>query len=146
MLEYRVYQNKNKVTSTYGKFYARAAINQSVNIDGLAHHMSQHNTPFSKGVIKGMLTDMVACIHELVLNGTAVKIDDLAIFSVGIEAMPADTAEDWSIASHLRSYKLRARATGEFSRAELNAVATSKEAAHYEYNKKEAASKETEQP
>jgi len=31
--------------------------------------MSNHNTPFSKGAIKGMLTDMVVCIKELLLEG-----------------------------------------------------------------------------
>jgi len=112
-------------------------VNQTYNIDALADHMSLHNTPFSKGVIKGILTDMVSCIHELVLDGTAVKLDNLAIFSVGMQTEPADTAEDWTVSSHLKTYKLRARATGEFTKAELNSVVTSKEANYYEYNKKE---------
>jgi glucose/arabinose dehydrogenase len=31
-----------------------------------------------------MITDMVSCVKELTLQGFAVKIDDLAIFSIGI--------------------------------------------------------------
>ena len=42
--------------------------------------MSNHNTPYSKGAIMGMLTDMVGCIKELLLEGKNVKIADLAIF------------------------------------------------------------------
>nr|WP_294058541.1 hypothetical protein [Prevotella sp. CAG:732] len=62
----------------YGKFYARPAITQTIGIDGLSEHMSSHNTPFSPGAVKGMLTDMVICIRELCLQGIAVKIDNLA--------------------------------------------------------------------
>ncbi len=40
---------------------------------------------FSKGAIKGMITDMAFCIKELCLQGISVKIDDLAIFSIGIK-------------------------------------------------------------
>lgn len=46
--------------------------------------MSNHNTPYSSGVIKGVLADMVSCTKELILDGKNVKLDDLAIFSVGI--------------------------------------------------------------
>ena len=48
--------------------------------------MSKHNSPYSGGVIKGVLSDMVDCIKELLLDGKCVKIDDLAIFGVGIRS------------------------------------------------------------
>ena len=48
--------------------------------------MSNHNTPYSSGVIKGVLADMVSCTKELILDGKNVKLDDLAIFSVGSSA------------------------------------------------------------
>ena len=31
-------------------------IGKTVNVDELARHMSEHNTPYSKGAIKGVLT------------------------------------------------------------------------------------------
>ena len=67
-----------------GLWYARPVINETLDIEALAKHMSKHNTPFSPGVIKGVLADMVTCIKELILDGKNVKLDDLAIFSVGI--------------------------------------------------------------
>ena len=82
---YRKYQNKNQYSASYGKWFARAVtIGKTVNVDELARHMSEHNTPYSKGAIKGVLTDMVSCIRELMLEGKAVKLDNLAIFSAGI--------------------------------------------------------------
>ena len=85
MLLYVLKLNQNaKMPEAYGKYYAYPVLTQTVDIDGLAEHMASHNTPFSKGAIKGMITDMVSCIKELTLQGIAVKIDDLAIFSIGI--------------------------------------------------------------
>jgi len=46
---YRKYQNKNSKSVAYGKWFARAVtIGKSINIDELAKHMSEHNTPYSK--------------------------------------------------------------------------------------------------
>ncbi len=119
---YRKYQNKNPHGSSYGKWFARAVtIGKTVNVDELAKHMSEHNTPYSKGAIKGVLTDMIGCIRELMLEGKAVKFDGLAIFSAGIKTKKkgAPTSEEFSTTKHIDSVYMRARATGEFTRAEL---------------------------
>jgi predicted histone-like DNA-binding protein len=119
---YRKYQNKNQYSRAYGRWFARAVtIGKTINIDDLAKHMSEHNTPYSKGVIKGVLTDMVGCIRELMLEGKAVKLDNLAIFSAGIKTkkLGAPTSAEFSTTKHIDSVYLRARATGEFTRAEL---------------------------
>lgn len=119
---YRKYQNKNKQSVVYGRWFARAVtIGKTIDLDELAKHMSSHNTPYSKGAIKGMLTDMVECIRELVLEGKAVKLPNLAIFSAGIETAKGGAlkSEDFSTTKHISSVYLRARATGEFTRQEL---------------------------
>jgi hypothetical protein len=55
------------------------------------------------------------------LEGKAVKLDGLAIFSAGIKTKKkgAPTSEDFSTTKHIDSVYMRARATGEFTRAEL---------------------------
>ena len=119
---YRKYQNKNRHSVAYGKWFARAVtIGKTIDINELAKHMSEHNTPYSKGAIKGVLTDMVGCIRELMLEGKSVKLDGLAIFSAGIKTKKkgAPTSEDFSTTKHIDSVYMRARATGEFTRAEL---------------------------
>ena len=64
-------KNKNeKMPNAFGKYYAFPVINQTIGMDGLSEHMASHNTPFSAGAIKGMLTDLVSCIRELTLQGT----------------------------------------------------------------------------
>ena len=119
---YRKYQNKNRQSVAYGKWFARAVtIGKTFTVDDLAKHMSEHNTPYSKGAIKGVLTDMVGCIRELMLEGKAVKLEGLAIFSAGIKTKKngALTSADFSTTKHIDSVYMRARATGEFTRQEL---------------------------
>ena len=129
MILLNLYKNKNKkMPEAYGKYYARPAITQTIGIDGLSEHMSSHNTPFSPGAVKGMLTDMVKCIKQLVLDGKAVKIDDLAIFTLGIvNKAGAATKAEFSVQKNIESVKLRARATGELTRAKLNLDASLKD-------------------
>ena len=61
MILYILRKNTNPKSAAYGKYFAYPVIEETVNLDGLAEHMSNHNTPYSKGAIKGMLTDMVGC-------------------------------------------------------------------------------------
>ena len=119
---YRKYQNKNPKSVAFNKWFARAVtIGKTMNIDELAKHMSEHNTPYSKGAIKGVLTDMIGCVRELMLEGKAVKLEGLAIFSAGIKTKKngAPTSADFSTTKHIDSVYMRARATGEFTRQEL---------------------------
>ncbi|MBQ8066544.1 MAG: DNA-binding protein [Prevotella sp.] len=129
MILYILRKNTNSKSVAYGKYFAYPVIEETVNLDELAEHMSNHNTPFSKGAIKGMLTDMVACIKELLLEGKNVKIADLAIFSLGIKNNGGSaSADEFSVSKHIKGVKFRARATGELIAKNLNLEATLKKA------------------
>lgn len=123
-------QNKNeKMPDANGLFYAFPVVTETYDIDQLAEHMAAHNTPFSAGAIKGMLTDAITCIRELVLQGIAVKIDNLAIFSLGIKNKAGARSEDeFSVTKNIEGVKLRARATGDLMSASLKLDATLKKA------------------
>ena len=122
MISYKLQPNNNRKSDYYGKIYAYPVIEETIDLNGLAEHMASHNTPFSKGVIKGMLTDMVSCVKELMLDGKNVKINDLAIFSIGIKNAKggADTEDDFSVSANIQSVKFRARATGELTSKNLD--------------------------
>lgn len=134
MVELNITKNNNQFSKTYGQYYARVDHKEAYDINKLAKHMAHHNTPFSKGVIKGVLEDMVACIRELTLNGNTVKIDNLAIFKLSIEGNPVALAKggeapraaigtapkEGSTLNAVRNLKLLATSTGDYTRAELN--------------------------
>ena len=114
MIRYKKYQVTGENSPLKGFWYARPVIEETFDIEKLAKHMSNHNTPYSSGVIKGVLTDMVSCTKELILDGKNVKMDDLAIFS-----------------NNVKGLKLRARATGELSNAQINLEGQLKESSMY---------------
>ena len=132
MITYRKMQIEGENHPCNGLWYARPVISETLDIVALAKHMAKHNTPFSPGVIKGVLADMVACIKELILDGKNVKLDDLAIFSVGITSdHGAESAEAFKVSEHVKGLKLRARATGELSNEQINLEGQLKEAMPY---------------
>ena len=129
MVRYILQQIKITSHKCFGKWFAKNVVEETINLDALAEHMSNHNSPYSKGVIKGLLTDMISCIKELLLEGKNVKIDDLAIFSLGIKnKVMANTEEEFTVSKNIEGVKLKARATGELMSKTLNLEATLKKA------------------
>lgn len=123
-------------TEQAGKYYARVSYKQTMSIQDMAHHMSEHNTMFSEGSILGVLTDFVRCVREMVLNGNTVKIDNLAIIKATVEAngleklydANADKTATASLGTlkegdktgaAVKTIKLLAQSTGDFTRDEL---------------------------
>ncbi len=131
----------SKVTETSeseqaGKLYARVSYKQTLGVQEMAKHMAEHNTAFSEGLITGILIDFVKCVREQVLNGNTVKIPDLAIFKATVEANALETyydaqndkvaqatigqlAEGAKTGPAVKTIKLLAQSTGEFTRDEL---------------------------
>ena len=131
MIRYKLYQNKMESSSAYNQWYARAVCDETYDTEMLAKHMSTHNTPYSPGVIHGVLKDMIACIKELLLDGKNVKLDDLAIFSVGIKSKGAASVADFNVAENVKGLKLRARATGNLSTSTPKQDAVVKQLTNY---------------
>ncbi len=93
------------------------------------HGLWRSATEKSGCAIKGMLTDMVSCIKELLLEGKNVKIADLAIFSLGIKNNCGAVSEEvFTVSKNIKGVRLRARATGELIAKSLNLEATLKKA------------------
>ena len=138
MLELNVWKNNNQDSRFFGYNYARVEYKKNISLDDLAQHMSEHNTPFSKGVISGIMKDMVSCIRELALEGHTIKIPDLAIFKCSIEAngvqqlkniecRMTELDDDGHVTNPnaaIKAVKLLAQSTGDFRRGELKGDAT----------------------
>ena len=131
MLKYKSYQDNREGSQNQGKWYARVAVDETIDLDGLAKHMAAHHSPYSEGLITGILKDMIACIRELALDGKAVKIPDLAIFSLGLRTKPADAPDEFTASKNVESVKLRSRATGVFTRSQLKLAAQVREQETY---------------
>ena len=122
-------QNTNEMSSAFGKYYAYPVVEETMDLQALAAHMEEHNTGFSEAMCVGVMKAMVKCIKEMLLAGKNVKIDNLAIFSVGIRnKQGAVSPEMFTVANNIDGVKLRARATGELMSDKLNLDANLKKA------------------
>lgn len=129
MLLYKKQVSKNPTTKEIA-YHLRAISTETIDLDGLAAHMASHNSPYSKGTIYGILTDMVACIRELTLASKSVKIPDLAIFSLGIRTGAIKDLAKLD-GSAIRSAYIKARGTGEFRTREIREAITAREMSEY---------------
>ena len=144
MIELNVYQDNRQTSEFYKKWYARASYKETIDLNGLAKLLKVHNTNWSEGAIVGLLKDMVKEVREQTLMGNCVKIDDLAIFKASVESQPVNSLYDATndivikavigpktardpktglmkpTGNAVKSMKLLAQATGEYTRAELN--------------------------
>ena len=129
MIKYVLKQNNNSASAAFGKWYAFPVVEETMDLEDLAHHMEEHNTGFSEAMCVGVMKAMVKCIKEQLLAGKNVKIDNLAIFSCGIKNREgAISPEEFTVANNISGVKLRARATGTLSNANLNLAANIKKA------------------
>lgn len=129
MIKYVLKQNNNEKSLAYGKWYAFPVAEETMDLEQLAQHMEEHNTGFSEAMCIGVMKAMVKCIKEQLLAGKNVKIDNLAIFSVGIRNKEGAKSEaDFTVANNISGVKLRARATGTLSNASLNSAANVRKA------------------
>ena len=126
MLRYQKYQSNSSLESVNGKWFIRIVPGEQVDLEGLSDHMASHNSGFSKGQILGILTDMVDCIRELLVDGKTVKIPNLAIFSLGVNCKASDTALE-ATPDKVRRFTFNARGTGELDAANRAKVIKMKE-------------------
>ena len=133
MLKYQIYQSQLKDSPSFGKFYARIISDGTVDVKGLAEHMAKHNTPFSPGTITGIITDAIACIKELALDGKRISLDGLVSIGLSVtHKMGAASADEFSISKCVDKVKLVAMGVGEFSSSVLTSQAKLKESNTYQ--------------
>ena len=85
---------KAEITET--KAYATAQMTEKMSLDDFAEHISGHNSPFSKGVVKGILTDAVSCLREQLLEGKRICLGDLGTFGIELASEGARTTNEFS--------------------------------------------------
>ena len=95
------------------KIYATAQYNEVINLNDLAAHIASHGSPFSKGVILGILIDTVGCIRENLLLGNKVQLGDMGAFYITLSSEGIAKAEDFT-ASLIKGVNVRWSPSSEF--------------------------------
>lgn len=79
------------------KAYAKAQVSEVMTLDGFTKHIADHGG-YSRGKVKGIISDMCECLVEMLLEGKKVQLGELGDFwltlnSEGAESREAFTAE-----------------------------------------------------
>ena len=117
-LKYRKVQNNNAQSIAYGKWYPQAVQDRQLDFDQFIEHVADHNSPYSRGTIQGVATDLLDCLKELILDGKSVRFGDLGLFSIGMSSTGSEKREDCS-AQNVKGVHLIVRNTKTWSNAEL---------------------------
>lgn len=128
MINYSVYM----MTPTYSKdetpkAYAKNQVSEIWSLEKFAKHISDHNGVYSRGTVKGVLSDMCECLVEQLLNGNKICLGELGTFSISISSEGAESIEKFT-AKHIKAVNILFAPGKDFEnligQAEFNPVAS----------------------
>ena len=119
-LKYRKVSRTPQVGKDAGKkkYYATAVQDRTMDFEDFVTHISEHNSPYSRGTVHGVLMDTLDCLQELILDGKSVRLSNLGLFSIGMTSRGEETA-DKVTANSITGVHLIVRNTKTWSNSEL---------------------------
>ncbi len=106
MIDYSVYMQPNPMDETAApKAYAKAQMRENMSFSDFVSHIAGHNGVFSRGTVKGVLSDAVYCLVEQLLEGKKVQLGELGNFWVSLTSIGADSMENFS-ASNIKEVNI----------------------------------------
>lgn len=128
MIDYSVYM----MTPTYSKdetpkAYAKNQVSEIWSLEKFAKHISDHNGVYSRGTVKGVISDMCECLVEQLLNGNKIQLGELGTFGISISSEGAESIEKFTSKS-IKAVNILFSPGADFEnligRAEFNPVAS----------------------
>jgi phosphatidylserine/phosphatidylglycerophosphate/cardiolipin synthase-like enzyme len=101
-----------------------------MSFEDFVTHISEHNSPYSRGTIHGVLMDTLDCLKHLILDGKSVRFSDLGLFSTGNNLNPRAWALDLEngLLVHDQHHHLRE----QFSAERENILAHTRRISHFD--------------
>lgn len=128
MIDYSVYM----MSPTYSKdetpkAYAKNQVSEIWSLEKFAKHISDHNGVYSRGTVKGVISDMCECLVEQLLNGNKIQLGELGTFGISISSEGAESIEKFA-SKNIKAVNILFSPGADFEnligRAEFNPVAS----------------------
>lgn len=129
MIRYKKYKS-NTEGVTKNRWYGRS-VAELMEFDEFIKHMANHHCVFGESTIRGVLIEMQICLRELLLEGKAVRLDELGIFRIGLETSGTKTAKEFT-ADNIKAVHLNLYLGKRFRAADLYKDAKFREAGKYD--------------
>ncbi len=94
-IKYSIAKRTNFVDGST-KVYPTTQLSSRMDLNEFSKHIAQHGSPYTRDTIVGVLTAMVDCLREKLLDGVKVTLGDLGSFSCSCKSKGTDTAEEFS--------------------------------------------------
>ena len=128
MIDYSIYMHSNPMDETAEpKAYAKAQMREAVSFDDFVAYVAEHNGVFSRGTVKGVISDTCVSIVEHLLDGKKVQLGELGNFWITLSSNGTPTLEEFS-AKNIKAVNIIFTPGGDFEnlidRAKFNLVAS----------------------
>lgn len=78
------------------KAYAKNQVTKVMSFDEFVKHIADHNGVFTRGTVKGVVSDTCSCLVEQLLNGMKVQFGELGTFGISISCEPAESLKKFT--------------------------------------------------
>ena len=126
MINYSVYMLPNQMDEKQPpKAYAKNQVSETWTLEKFSKHIADHNGVYSRGTVKGVISDMCECMVEQLLNGNKIELGELGTFGISISSLGAESIDKFS-AKNIKSVNILFAPGVDFenlvNRAEFNLV------------------------
>ena len=126
MIDFSVYMMRNPLKPELPeKAYAKNQVSEIWPLEKFAKHIADHNGVFSRGTVKGVLSDTCECLVEQLLNGKKVELGELGTFGISLSSEGAPSVKEFS-AKNIKAVNILFAPGPDFenliNRAEFNIV------------------------
>ena len=117
-LKVNLRKNNNEKSDQFGKYYAELERKRTLSLKGLAKHIADHGSIFTRDVIEGVLCKLTQCVPELLSQGVPVKLDGLGTFVPTVESVKMGItktdilAGKWNASNYVKAIHIRFRPEG----------------------------------
>lgn len=112
------YQNKNRKSAAYGKWFMRPLYNTTLNTNDMNNHM-QMDSKIERSMVGAVNNAISRQIAELLCNGHPIKIPHLGTLKLGASSKGKETAAKYNAGNDIKGVHLIIVPDAEI-KAELN--------------------------
>ena len=110
-LKYRLKVNNNDKQNTYGMFYARAVVDETVGIEYLAEKIEE-NVSVKRADVLAVLSELSVVLKEALQESKRVVIPYLGAFKLSLRSAAAADKESFNVREHIKGINVHFLAEG----------------------------------
>ena len=96
MVNYSVFMMQNPIHPEKGSLaYAKAQVSEVMSFRKFVQHIAEHGG-YTRGKVKGVISDMCTCLVEMLLEGKKVQLDELGDFWISLSCDGAESCEKFT--------------------------------------------------